>query len=304
MAKVKGNDGVVMQGAYEVAEVTKFDITESPVIVSDIAIGDTWTTSTAGTKNWSGSVECFYDVTDTTGQNILIAGNSVNLRLFPEGNELGKKYYFNSAILGAVNKSVSKDVYITATFPVTGVDQLRDYRIIGLSTPVGATLTLTFTLSLPTGKTVIIDWGNNSVSTVTGPQVAEDYAKIYSAGSYNVGLGGDITSLTAFTCANAILSGDILDFNPLTGLTTFSLTGTGITTYTAGVLPAWSSAAITLTSMGLSQTEVDDFLADLDTAAGTNGTLSIAGTNAAPSAAGLVSKGNLEGKGWTVTVTT
>ena len=33
-------------------------------------------------------------------------------------------------------------------------------------------------------------------------------------------------------------------------------------------------------------------------------TIDISGTNAVPSAAGLISKGNLEAKGWTVTVST
>lgn len=304
MAKTMGNSGVVKQGAYEVAEVTKFDLTETPVIVSDVAVGDTWATSTAGTKSWSGSIECFYDVTDTTGQNALIAGNSVYLRLYPEGNELGKQFFYNSAIIGAVTKSVTKDTYVTATFPVTGVDQLREYRLIGLATPTGGTLTLTLTLSLPTGKTVIIDWGNNSTSTVTGPQTAQAYAKVYTAGSYNVALGGDYTSLTYLTCTNSIFSGDILDMAPLSGLTTLDLSSSGISTYTAGTLPAWGSATIDISDLGLSATEVDNFLADLDTAGGSSGTLDISGTNSAPTAAGLTSKGNLEGKGWSVTVTT
>jgi len=303
MAKLMGSDGIVKQGAYTVAEVTSFNLTETPVIVSDVAIGDEWAESAAGSISWSGSIECFYDETDTTGQNVLIAGNSVNLRLYPEGDELGKRFYFNSAVIGAVTKSPSKDAYITASFPVTGVDQLRDYWIIGLATPAGGSLILTLTLSLPTGKTVIIDWGNNSVSTVTGPQVATAYAKTYSAGTYNVALGGDYANLTLLACTDAIFSGDILDMNPLTGLLSLDLSSSGIVTYTAGTLPAWDDATIDISDLTLSETEVDNFLADLDTAAGEDGTLHINGTNAAPSAAGLTSKGNLEGKGWTVNVT-
>jgi len=51
------------------------------------------------------------------------------------------------------------------------------------------------------------------------------------------------------------------------------------------------------------QGHVDNVLADLVTSGTTGGTLNIAGTNAAPSAAGLADKTTLEGRDWTVTVT-
>lgn len=56
-------------------------------------------------------------------------------------------------------------------------------------------------------------------------------------------------------------------------------------------------------NMNLSQAQVDQYLADLDTisSAGYTGRLiSLTGTNAAPSAAGLVSKANLQAKAFTV----
>ncbi len=51
----------------------------------------------------------------------------------------------------------------------------------------------------------------------------------------------------------------------------------------------------------LTQVVVDNILAILDTSGVINSTVSLAGgTNATPSASGLVSKANLVGKGWTV----
>ncbi len=51
----------------------------------------------------------------------------------------------------------------------------------------------------------------------------------------------------------------------------------------------------------LTQVVVDDILNKLDIGGLSNGTLSLdGGTTASPSAAGLVSKANLVGKGWTV----
>ena len=53
----------------------------------------------------------------------------------------------------------------------------------------------------------------------------------------------------------------------------------------------------------LDEAAVDGVLADLDSFGLSNGFVDVSGgTNAPPSAAGLTSKANLEGKGWTVTV--
>jgi|SRR5665213_432272 len=52
----------------------------------------------------------------------------------------------------------------------------------------------------------------------------------------------------------------------------------------------------------LTQTAVDDILANLDTAGYSNGSLNLSsGTSSTPSSAGLISAGNLTGKGWSVT---
>lgn len=62
---------------------------------------------------------------------------------------------------------------------------------------------------------------------------------------------------------------------------------------------------INFSSNALTQTCVDDILDKVDTAGYEDGILFLGGdTNAIPSAGGLVSKSNLEGKGWTVTVNT
>lgn len=54
---------------------------------------------------------------------------------------------------------------------------------------------------------------------------------------------------------------------------------------------------------GVVESEIDNILAALDASGLESGTVDLSGgTNAPPSAAGLTSKSNLEGKGWTVTV--
>jgi hypothetical protein len=60
--------------------------------------------------------------------------------------------------------------------------------------------------------------------------------------------------------------------------------------------------SLNLQNNALSQTSVDDILNRIDLAGQSNGTLLLdGGTNSTPSVAGLVSKANLVGKGWTVT---
>lgn len=64
-----------------------------------------------------------------------------------------------------------------------------------------------------------------------------------------------------------------------------------------------SIVSLYLDGCAFAQSSVDAILAALDTAGLSDGEVDISGgTNAIPSAAGLTSKANLEGKGWTVTV--
>ena len=115
-----------------------------------------------------------------------------------------------------------------------------------------------------------------------------------------------LTSLTDLFLNNTSVSGDIADLSGLTLLIWLFLNNTSIDTYTQGTLSDWEGTTINIQDLGLDQTEVSDFLIDLDNATGSpgNGILDISGTNAIPNAAGLTAKGNLEGKGWTVTVST
>ena len=63
-----------------------------------------------------------------------------------------------------------------------------------------------------------------------------------------------------------------------------------------------SSVVFDFSANALTQVSVDGILSTLDAAGQSNGTLQLeGGTNSTPSAAGLVSKANLVGKGWTVT---
>lgn len=111
------------------------------------------------------------------------------------------------------------------------------------------------------------------------------------------------TALTNFLCYNNSLSGVIPSLSANVALINFWAFGNSFTGYTASTL-ASTLDDFRLQDCAVSDPDdIDQILADLDTAGGSNGDVTLqGGTNAIPSAAGLTSKSNLEGKGWTVTV--
>ena len=125
---------------------------------------------------------------------------------------------------------------------------------------------------------------------------------------YSTSILGDIadiaplTLLTNLRLYDTSLSGDIADINALTSLTKLYAHSSDVD-YTTATLPAWSNNDIRIDSTELqSSSEVDQFLIDLAAAGGTNGTLNIAGDNAARTSASDAAKATLLANGWTVTV--
>lgn len=120
-------------------------------------------------------------------------------------------------------------------------------------------------------------------------------------------VSGDIVNLAALTSVTNLrmsgtsVSGDIGDLAPLTGLTHLRFSNTSVS-YTTTTLPAWNNCGIQLQDNAWTQDQVDSFLIDLAAAGGSNGTLNVAGTNAARSAASDAAKATLLGNGWAVTV--
>lgn len=118
-----GNEGVVRVGSNTVAEVTEFEFTQSVTPVDDTAMGDAWKSHIAGSgiKEWSGSLTCHWDESDTNGQEALVVGASVTLNLHPEGNTSGDKYWTGTASITEV----------TITTPMDGNTIKRSFNFMG-----------------------------------------------------------------------------------------------------------------------------------------------------------------------------
>ena len=120
MANVIGNSGSVKIGANAVAEVLSFSVSEAANVADDTVIGDTYASHVSGIKSWSGSVSCYWDKSDATGQEALTSGASVDLHLIPEGAGTGNIDFNGTATVVTVERSTENDSIVTANFSFTG----------------------------------------------------------------------------------------------------------------------------------------------------------------------------------------
>lgn len=120
MATHKGQDGVVKVGSNSVAEVRSFSIEESTDTVEDTVMTDAARTYISTLTSFTGSVDVFWDETDTNGQVALGNGNSVTIEFYPEGTTTGDTYYSGSAIVTGFTRSASFDGMVEATITLQG----------------------------------------------------------------------------------------------------------------------------------------------------------------------------------------
>lgn len=120
MATFSGNAGIVKTGANQIAEVLEFNVSESANTIDDTVLEDTSMTHKTGLLSWSGSISCYWDDTDTTGQVSLTIGASVTLNLLPEGDALGAAEYSGTATIVGIERAVSNDNIVTQSFTFTG----------------------------------------------------------------------------------------------------------------------------------------------------------------------------------------
>jgi len=124
MATHKGSEGTVKVGANAVAEIRSFSIEESADTIETTTMGDTARTYTSSLTSWSGSLDVYWDETDTTGQGALVNGAEVTLSIYPEGDTSGDTYYSGGAIVTGVSISSSFDGNVEASISVQGTGAL------------------------------------------------------------------------------------------------------------------------------------------------------------------------------------
>jgi len=81
-------------------------------------------------------------------------------------------------------------------------------------------------ISLPTGKTIVIFWGDGNVTTVTGPVDNENYTNAYAgAGTYTVTFWGDYIAVTRLDINTVAADSTTVRIGALSGLAHFRCYG-------------------------------------------------------------------------------
>jgi hypothetical protein len=159
---------------------------------------------------------------------------------------------------------------------------------------------------LPSGLTYFRCYGLNTISgSLADLPAGLTYFNCYGRNTVSGSLADLPAGLTTFLCQGSnTVSGSLADLPA--GLTTFLCYGSNTisdyTTKTWTTKPA-TFILIPVSPGGLSETEVNQLLIDLDTTFDwTTGTITLTGTNAAPTGAGLTAAQNMAAEGATVTV--
>ena len=125
MATHTGSEGTIKIGSTVLGELRSYTLEQTSDTIEDSSMGDTVRSYKAGLKAWSGSASLFFDETDT-GQDALIIGTSVALKVYPEGASSGDTYYYGDAIITGKNISASFDGMVEAEVTFTGTGTLTE----------------------------------------------------------------------------------------------------------------------------------------------------------------------------------
>lgn len=126
MATHKGSEGVVKVGANTVAEVRSWTIAESADTLEDTSMGDTARTFKSSLTTFTGSLDVFWDETDSTGQGALTIGAEVTFAVYPEGDTTGDTYYTGTAIVTEVSRTAAFDGLVEASISLQGTGALSE----------------------------------------------------------------------------------------------------------------------------------------------------------------------------------
>jgi hypothetical protein len=116
MANHKGSEGTVKVSSDVVAEIRGWEFTETAELIEDTNLGDAAKTFQSGNTGGSGSVQCFWDETNTAGQGAMTPGAQVSLNLFPEGGTTGDTYFNCNAVITSVQRSAAINGMVEVVF--------------------------------------------------------------------------------------------------------------------------------------------------------------------------------------------
>ena len=134
MATHTGSEGTVKVGTAGsdtvIAEIRSFSIEETADTLETTTMGDTSRTYSSSLKNFTGSVDVYWDETDTGGQGALTVGAEVTLNFYPEGATSGDTYYGGTAIVTGRTINSSFDGLVEASLTIQGSGALTETTVV------------------------------------------------------------------------------------------------------------------------------------------------------------------------------
>lgn len=124
MATHTGSEGTVKIGANAIAEIRSYSIEETGDTIEDTTMGDSARTYKAGLKDFSGSVDVYWDETDTSGQGACTVGSSITINVYPEGSTSADVYYTGTALVTGFSVTGSFDGMVEASISFQGTGGL------------------------------------------------------------------------------------------------------------------------------------------------------------------------------------
>ena len=129
MATHTGSEGTVKVGSDAIAEIRSYTIDETADTLEDTTMGDTARTYKSSLTSFTGSLDVYWDETDTAGQGALTIGAEVTLSVYPEGDTTGDVYYTGTAIVTGVSRTASFDGLVEMSISVQGTGALSQTAV-------------------------------------------------------------------------------------------------------------------------------------------------------------------------------
>jgi len=106
LGKIKVGTTATAAGAA-IAQMSDWQVEETSEQIDGSSMGSCVKSYVAGAKATTGTITCYWTDDDTTGQSVLIVGNTVHLKIYPGGSGSGMGFY-KTPTGGAVITSVSR----------------------------------------------------------------------------------------------------------------------------------------------------------------------------------------------------
>lgn len=125
MATLVGKDGVVKIGSNAIGEIRTYSIEQTMDVIEDSTIGDTDRTYTSGLKTFTGSMDVYFDDTDT-GQLDVQVGDTGTINVQVEGDTTGDHQLSGSILVTGRTITASFDGMVEASISFQGTGALTE----------------------------------------------------------------------------------------------------------------------------------------------------------------------------------